>query len=160
MCWGSTEHPAWVTPTDGTLDYTEGTFIGYRGHAAGHAPTPLFWLGHGLGYSTWQYGEPTLVQEDSASPIVRVAINNSGGRDSREVVQVYFQPVEADQPLRLVGWQAAHVAAGQTSVVTVTTDARLWRRWDTAGDTWTTLAAGGKLLVARGLGDVRATVAL
>jgi beta-glucosidase len=49
--------PAWpVTPVGGTVEYREGTFIGYRGHAAGHAPAPAFWFGHGLGYSTWEYG--------------------------------------------------------------------------------------------------------
>ena len=48
--------PAWsVTPVDGELPYAEGTFIGYRGHLAGHAPAPAFWFGHGLGYATWRY---------------------------------------------------------------------------------------------------------
>ena len=48
--------PAWeVVPTDGTLRYDEGTAIGYRGHFAGQAPAPAFWLGHGLGYATWEY---------------------------------------------------------------------------------------------------------
>ena len=43
--------PAWeVVPTDGALSYDEGTFIGYRGHAAGLAPEPAYWFGHGLGY--------------------------------------------------------------------------------------------------------------
>lgn len=46
--------PAWsVTPVDGDLPYTEGTFIGYRGHFAGNAPEPAFWFGHGLGYGSW-----------------------------------------------------------------------------------------------------------
>ena len=40
--------------------------------------------------------------------------------------------------------------------MTVTTEPKLWRRW--AGDRWETLPAGGELLVARGLGDVRATL--
>jgi beta-glucosidase len=46
--------PAWsVTPVDREIRYTEGPFIGYRGHAAGNAPPPPFWFGHGLGYTTW-----------------------------------------------------------------------------------------------------------
>ena len=48
--------PAWsVTPVDGALPYDEGTFVGYRGHAAKRAPEPRFWFGHGLGYGTWDY---------------------------------------------------------------------------------------------------------
>jgi beta-glucosidase len=54
--------PAWsVTPVDGDLAYTEGPFVGYRGHAAGRAPQPAFWLGHGLGYATWEYPDAEVV---------------------------------------------------------------------------------------------------
>jgi beta-glucosidase len=93
-------------------------------------------------------------------PQVDVTVTNTGTRPSREVVQVYLQPSDPDQPVRLVGWQAVDVAPGATASVTVPTDARLWRRWDTAAGRWATLQPGGRLLVARSLGDVRATVDL
>jgi beta-glucosidase len=149
--------PAWsVTPVDGAVEYREGTFIGYRGHAAGRAPAPAFWFGHGLGYSTWEYSSAGLLPDDT----VGVTVANTGERDSREVVQVYFQPVESDQPVRLVGWQAVSVPAGGTASVEVRTDARLWRRWDTANGRWERLSGRGELLVARGLGDIRARIPL
>ncbi|MET0424563.1 MAG: glycoside hydrolase family 3 C-terminal domain-containing protein, partial [Actinoplanes sp.] len=149
--------PAWsVTPVDGQLPYTEGTFIGYRGHFAGKAVEPQFWLGHGLGYSTWEYSDVRLVTGDS--PSVTVTVANTGARTSREVVQVYLRPVERDEPVRLVGWTAVTVAAGEAARVVVPTDRRLWRKWDTEANAWTRLADGGELLVARGLGDIRATV--
>jgi beta-glucosidase len=148
--------PAWsVTPVDGALPYTEGTFIGYRGHAAGLAPAPAFWFGHGLGYSTWSYGAAIL---DGTS--VTVPVTNTGDRPGREVVQVYLEPAEPDQPVRLVGWAAALVAPGETASVRVDPDDRLWRRWDTAAGRWSRLSPGGRLLVARGLGDIRATLTL
>ena len=151
--------PAWsVTPVDGALRYDEGTFIGYRGHFADRAPAPAFWLGHGLGYSTWEYSGAALVP--GAPPAVTVTVTNTGQRPSREVVQVYFQPADSDQPVRLVGWQAVSVPAGKSQTVTVQPDARLWRRWDASAGRWATLAPGGRLIVARGLGDVRATLAL
>ncbi|HKF88846.1 MAG TPA: glycoside hydrolase family 3 C-terminal domain-containing protein [Propionibacteriaceae bacterium] len=152
--------PAWdVVPTDGDLRYDEGTFIGYRGHYAGRAPAPAFWLGEGLGYSTWQYtGAETL--PGAASPTVRVRLTNTGERDSREVVQVYLDPQFEDQPVRLVGWATAQVPAGASAMVDITTDARLWRRWDTQADSWGEPLTGGRLLVARGLGDIRADLPL
>ncbi len=151
--------PAWsVTPVDGVLSYDEGTFIGYRGHFADRAPAPAFWLGHGLGYSTWEYSDAALVPGTPTG--VTVTVTNTGQRPSREVVQVYFQPSEGDQPVRLVGWQAVSVAAGESQAVTVQPDARLWRRWDASAGRWDTLSSGGRLIVARGLGDVRATLAL
>jgi beta-glucosidase len=149
--------PAWsVTPVDGAVVYDEGAFIGYRGHHAARAPQPAFWFGHGLGYGAWRYDSATLVGDDA----VEVTVTNTGTRPSREVVQVYLEPADADQPVRLVGWRAVEVAPGASATVTVTGDARMWRRWDTAAGTWARLAAGGRLLVARGLGDVRATLPL
>jgi beta-glucosidase len=65
-----------------------------------------------------------------------------------------------DQPVRLVGWTAAPVAAGDSARVEVSTDARLWRRWDTGSSSWTRIADRGRLLVARGLGDIRASLPL
>ena len=146
--------PAWsVTPVDGTLVYAEGTFIGHRGHYAGRAPAPAFWFGHGLGYSSWSYG-PAAVDGSA----VTVEVTNTGGRTSREVVQVYLEPADADQPVRLVGWSAVTAEPGRTVPVRVETDARLWRRWTDAG--WDRLPPGGRLLVARGLGDIRASLNL
>jgi beta-glucosidase len=149
--------PAWsVTPVDGKLPYAEGTYIGYRGHYAGRALQPAFWLGHGLGYSTWEYRDVRLVLGDA--PAIHATVRNTGRRRSREVVQVYLRPVEPDEPIRLVGWQAVTVAPGESARVAVHTDRRMWRRWDTASGTWGRLRNGGTFLVARGLGDIRASV--
>jgi beta-glucosidase len=150
--------PAWsVTPVDGKVTYDEGPFIGYRGHYAGRAPAPAFWLGHGLGYSTWEYGEPR-VSLDGDSATVSVPVTNTGERTSREVVQVYFQPVEPDQPVRLVGWQPVEAAPGESVTADVTTNPLLWRRWDADRNGWSQLSRTGELLVARGLGDIQRSI--
>ena len=93
--------------------------------------------------------------------MVSVAVTNTGSRTSREVVQVYAEPAADDQPVRLVGWAATTLDPGESAVVEVTTDARLWRRWDAAANAWgEPLPYDGKLLIARGLGDIRATLPL
>jgi beta-glucosidase len=148
--------PAWsVTPVDGALPYTEGPFVGYRGYAAGHATAPAHWFGEGLGYGSWEYLDARLETAGDA-PAVTVSLRNTSGRASREVVQVYLSPAEPDQPVRLVGWTGVDVPAGGTADVTVRCDPRMWRRWDTGTGGWARLGDGGELLVARGLGDVRA----
>jgi beta-glucosidase len=149
--------PAWsVTPVDGDVVYGEGPFLGYRGHHAGRAPAPAFWFGHGLGYSEWEYSDAT-VAGDGDAPVVSVTVTNVGARDSREIVQVYLVPDVADQPVRLVGWEAVHVAPGESAAVTIETERRMWRRWNAAEERWDPLP-GGQLLLARGLGDVRASL--
>ena len=124
---------------DGDLVYAEGPFIGYRGHDAGRAPAPAFWLGHGLGYSTWEYAGAEVITPGVGARVgVRLTNTNTntGTRRSREVVQVYLR-------LARVG---------------VATDARLSRVWDRATSSWASPPEGGELIVARGLGDLRATL--
>lgn len=153
--------PAWdvVPDEDLALAYDDGTFVGHRGYHAGRAPAPLFWFGHGLGYGSWEYGS-VQAHEGHGGLQVTVEITNTSARDSRETLQVYLEPAEEDQPIRLVGYRGAEVPAGATAVVTVACDERLRRRWDEATGSWERLAAGGDLLIARGLGDVRARVSL
>jgi len=147
--------PAWqVTPENGELRYDEGPFLGYRGHAAGRAPAPRFWFGHGLGYGSWHYLD-ARIDTPGAGPRVTVSLRNTSGRASREVVQVYFAPANPQQPVRLAGWASTEVAAGQTADVTVACDRRMWRRWDATAGGWAMLPDAGELLIARGLGDIR-----
>ncbi|GAA1649557.1 glycoside hydrolase family 3 C-terminal domain-containing protein [Nonomuraea maheshkhaliensis] len=149
--------PAWsVTPVEGRLEYTEGAFVGYRGHDRG--PAPAFWFGHGLGYSTWEYSDAAIL--DGQGHRLAVTVTNTGGRTSREVVQVYFRPTDDRRPVRLVGWQAATVEPGESARVEVATDPRLWRYWDETRAAWTPLPSQGRIIFARGLGDVRATLEL
>lgn len=147
------ESPAWsVTPVNGDLPYAEGPFVGYRGHYAGRAAEPAFWFGHGLGYSTWEYSE---AQREEAG--VAVTVTNTGTRASREVVQVYLRPDNPAQPIRLAGWSAVTVEPGESARVSVALDSRMWRVWNTTTGDWER-ASGGELLIARGLGDIRATL--
>lgn len=155
--------PAWtVDPTDGDLAYDEGTAIGYRGHQPfGPAPAPAHWLGEGLGYGNFSYGEPRLLQaSEPGRRTVTVPVTNDAQRDSREVVQVYLRPADEAEPVRLVGFSVAQVAAGRTVQVQVDCDPRLFRAWDTASGTWKPLPDGGEFLVARGLGDIRRRIQL
>jgi beta-glucosidase len=92
------------------------------------------------------------------APAITATVKNVGARRSREVVQVYWRPVEPDEPIRLVGWSAVTVDPGEVARVTVQTEARLRRKWDAAASSWSRLSEGGTFLVARGLGDIRATV--
>ena len=127
--------PAWnVTPVDGAIVYDEGTFIGYRGHYAGKAAAPAFWLGHGLGYSTWSYADGGG-RGHRPGPGRLGPVTNTGARTSREVVQVYAEPAASESAgpaRRLVRGDAASRRVRPRS--RSTTDARLWRRWDARGE--------------------------
>ena len=134
------------------MAHAEGPYVGYRGHDAGLAPEPVFWLGDGL----WEYPDARLVTGDS--PAVTVTVRNAGARPSREVVQVYVRPAEVDQPVRLAGWEPVTGAPGRSARITVATDRRMWRTWNTEAARWDRLGPGGEFLIARGLGDIRAVL--
>jgi beta-glucosidase len=142
--------PAWSpVPVDGALPYTEGIAVGYRGWQT----EPLFWFGHGLGYTEWTYGTAS-VEADETVETVTVDLANSGDRAGRETVQVYLRP--AGEPVRLIGWAGADLAPGEQARVEVRCDSRAQRRW--TADGWQPLPPEGELLIARGLGDVRITL--
>ncbi len=141
--------PAWsTTPTAGALIYSEGVGVGYRGWDR-LEEEPLFWFGAGLGYGAWTYHRATLGADGGS---LEVEVENVGSRRSREVVQAYLRP--RGDVVRLIGWAAAAVEPGARATVRVRFDARARRRWDEKQHAWGPVL-GGRLLVARGLGDVR-----
>jgi beta-glucosidase len=134
------------------LDYAEGTRVGYRGWY-GSDVEPAFWFGAGLGWGVWDYRSAEH-QRDEDGESLTVVLANAGDRASREVVQVYWRP-EDSAPVRLVGYAIAdEVVPGEERTVSVPCDRRAFRLWDEAASCWA-MPAGGTLLVARGLGDIR-----
>ena len=103
-----------VPAGDGTLDYAEGTAIGYRHYASAQVAYPF---GHGLGYTGWEY-ESIAVSGGAAE----VTVRNTGSRAGREVVQCY---AVAGGTVRLAGFAAADAAPGEAATVRVALDERL-----------------------------------
>ena len=103
--------PAWERRPRGrrAASTTRARSSGTAVTAAGLAKEPAFWFGDGLGYGEWTYGPAT-----ASGRSVDLEITNVSAFESREVVQVYFDPQRAGQPVRLAGWQAARVGPGET----------------------------------------------
>src|SRR4051812_17325735 len=85
-----------VTPTDGRLEYVEGLDIGHRGYLA-TGTEPAYWFGHGLGYTTWEYGS-IVATADGDGLSVTVRVRNTGDRRGKQVVQVYAARPESSVP--------------------------------------------------------------
>lgn len=84
---------------------------------------PLFPFGHGLSYTTFEIGSPTLSAATVRdSVVIAVPVANTGKRDGDEIVQVYLRnPADADGPaMQLRGWQRIGVKAGQTTHARIT----------------------------------------
>ena len=73
-------------------EYKEDILVGYRWHDTKKI-APQFAFGHGLSYTTFQYGKPVLSSKSMTSDgslSVSVDITNTGNRAGKEVVQLYI----------------------------------------------------------------------
>jgi len=88
--------------------------------------TPLYPFGHGLSYTTFTYGTPTLSALEirpTDSVVVRVEVTNSGTRTGDEVVQLYVRDDVASvtRPVRMLkGFERVTIRPGERRVVTFT----------------------------------------
>jgi len=116
----------------GTATYGEDLLVGYRWYEH-QGIAPRYPFGHGLGYTTWEWGQPK-VRGEGTDLVVQVAMTNTGARLGSQVVQVYrrwLEEVDASRPVReLVGFARVTAQPAQTAVAEVVLDARSFRRWD------------------------------
>jgi beta-glucosidase len=81
---------------------------------------PLYPFGHGLSYTTFQYGDVKLSSEKISrgqSLKASVTVTNSGNYDGEEVVQLYIQDPVASltQPVKkLIGFRKLMIPKGQS----------------------------------------------
>lgn len=81
---------------------------------------PLYAFGHGLSYTTFNYGKPSASKEEAGKTVkLNVNVKNIGQRDGDEVVQVYIKN-KADRELNktLRAFRRIHLKAGQAQDVT------------------------------------------
>ena len=143
-----------TVPEGGVLDYAEGPHIGYRGWLREQEP-PVYWFGHGLGYTTWAYEElwaPERVAPDRPAR-VHVTVRNTGRRAGREVVQVYLaRPRDRDRPIRwLAGFAAVAAGPGERAEAVVELPARAFQHWAGA---WCTAEGEVTVLAGRSAADL------
>ncbi|KHK89847.1 beta-glucosidase [Novosphingobium malaysiense] len=123
----------------------EGSDVGYRWFAR-KGEKPLFAFGHGLTYTSFDYG-PLRVQ-GGTDGIVKASftITNTGERAGAEVAQLYLTSVNGKPRQRLAGFAKRDLEPGQKVKVNLTVDPRLLANWEDGG--WS--LAGGEYGFALG----------
>ena len=126
---------------NGAVRYGEGLFMGYRGHEHRHI-APLFAFGHGMSYTTFGFGEPTLSAGTIApgeSVQISVPVTNTGSRRGSEVVQCYVAPSHSRlvRPTKeLKAFAKVWLDPGETSVVRLDLNPRAFAYWDPGQPDW------------------------
>lgn len=90
--------------TDGSdivdCNYSEGIYVGYRWNDKNDIK-PLFPFGHGLSYTTFKYGKPSINSDRMAADgqiTISIPVSNTGNRTGAEVVQLYITDVKSSLP--------------------------------------------------------------
>ena len=128
-----------------TVEYREGADVGYRDFAR-RAQKPTFPFGYGLSYTTFAYGG--LEASGTNDLTVSFTATNTGARPGYAVPQIYLTAAPGRAERRLLGWDKALLAPGETKRFTLNVDPRLLARYSTAARGWQ--IAAGKYEVALG----------
>lgn len=144
--------------------YNESIFVGYRWADKQKKAKPLFPFGHGLSYTTFEYGKPvadkkTMTADDTIT--FTVTVKNTGDREGQEVVQLYISDKKSSLPRpvkELKGFWKVKLAPGEEQKVSFTVAKDALSFFDDAKHEW--IAEPGKFeaVIAASAADIRGVV--
>lgn len=114
---------------------------GYRRLEANNN-APRFWFGHGLSYTSYQYGEPSVLCSSVSARgrlNVQVMVTNTGSAPGDEVVQLYVRSpgtpglLHEPPPKELKAFTRVSLAPGESKAVQLFVPARDLRHWGPNG---------------------------
>ncbi len=156
--------PGMTFPNRSKVTYEEGIFVGYRWFDEKDIE-PLFAFGHGLSYTTFEYGEAKLDKTSLAgngTVKLTVKVTNTGSREGAEVVQLYIADKESSLPRpekELKDFQKVRLAPGQSADVTFTIGVDKLKFYDPSIADWKAEKGDFEALVGGGSDDIRTRVA-
>ena len=141
------------------VEYKEGIFVGYR-WAEKNDIKPLFAFGHGLSYTTFEYGEAKCRKSNKGFKVT-VDVTNTGSREGKEIVQLYIGDQESslERPVKeLKGFKKVALAPGETKTVTFEIDKDMLKYYDPAQSGWVLENGKFTAYVGAASDDIRTTV--
>ena len=147
------------------IEYKESIFVGYRWADKHTDKEPLFPFGHGLSYTTFDYGKPR-VDAKSMFPdgkvTVSVRVKNTGKRTGQETVQLYVSDKKASLPRpvkELKGFQKVTLAPGEEKEVSFIVTREALSFFDDRKHAWVAEPGTFEALIGASATDIRGRVA-
>lgn len=143
-----------------TVRYAEGLYVGYKYYEKKRVK-PLFPFGHGLSYSSFEYSDLTVSEneiDDSKVLTVMVTVKNTGKVTAKETVQLYVAPVEpvVDRPLKeLKGFEKLELKAGESKKAVFKLDKRAFAYYETKISDWYAEDGRYRIMVGASSADIR-----
>ena len=152
-------------PGDGKqVEYKEGIFVGYRWNDRERIK-PLFCFGHGLSYTTFEYGKVTAEGRQmgpDGTITVSVPVKNTGSRAGAEIVQLYVSDLKSSLPRpvkELKGFRKITLQPGQEQTVSFTIDRKALSFYDDTKQDWVAEPGTFEALVGASACDIRGKAA-
>ena len=146
------------------VEYKDGIYVGYRWTDMQKKTRPLFAFGHGLSYTSFEYGEPELDSTEmtiDSTVTVRVKVTNTGDRAGRETVQMYVgdRKSSLSRPVKeLKGFEKVTLAPGESATVSFTVDRDDLSFFDPDRHEWVAEPGKFDIYIAAAADDVRGKV--
>lgn len=147
-----------------TVQYNEGIFVGYRWTDRQKKVQPLFSFGHGLSYTTFEYGKPVVDKRKMKAGeqlTVTVPVKNTGSRAGKEVVQLYIRDKKSsvERPVKeLKGFCKVSLKPGEEKEVSFTIDRSALSYFDAGSHQWVAEPGAFEAIVAASATDIRGRV--
>ena len=147
-----------------TVQYNEGIFVGYRWTDRQKKVQPLFSFGHGLSYTTFEYGKPVVDKREMKADeqlTVTVPVKNTGSREGKEVVQLYIRDKKSsvERPVKeLKGFCKVSLKPGEEKEVSFTIDRSALSYFDAGSHQWMAEPGAFEAIVAASATDIRGRV--
>ena len=150
-------------------EYKEGLFVGYRwidrlkmkkSKGDKVKSEPLFAFGHGLSYTTFQYGKVTADKSSLTADeqiTFTVPVTNTGSRAGAETIQLYIRDVESsvERPFKeLKAFNKVFLQPGETQQVSLTIDKSALSFYDDKSAAWTAEPGDFEALIGPSSGQI------
>jgi len=143
-----------------TVEYRESIYVGYRYYDTVNQEV-LFPFGHGLSYTTFEYSDLHLSQDQISEndPLtVTLKVKNIGSLTGKEVVQLYVHDVQSSvfRPHKeLKGFAKVDLAPGESKTVALELDRRAFAYYNTSLKDWQVEPGTFEILVGASSQDIR-----
>ena len=150
-------------PGGDEVTYKESIFVGYR-YADKQKAKPLFPFGHGLSYTTFEYGKVTADKKQMSAGdqiTFSVKIKNTGNREGSEIVQLYISDLKSSLPRpikELKGFEKISLKGGEEKTITFTIDKTDLSFFDDKKHDWVAEPGAFEAIVGASSTDIKSKV--
>ena len=150
-------------PGGDEVTYKESIFVGYR-YADKQKAKPLFSFGHGLSYTTFEYGKVTADKKQMSADdqiTFSVKVKNTGSLEGSEIVQLYISDLKSSLPRpikELKGFEKISLKAGEEKTVTFKVDKTALSFFDDKKHDWVAEPGAFEAIIGASSTDIKSKV--